>query len=252
MSCGRKLGPFDCCSVIQGDCLELMKQLPDGCVEIALTSPPYNKKLKYDVYSDDLSEEEFWTMNSSYLSEIYRTCAADGSRAYIVCPAAIAFWISQNAEGVGWKWGQLLTWCKPNFSCSPDAVSGDWNYMTEQIVLLRKGKRSPMLNGIGTTHSFLIEAVPQSQYDDGRVHPAQFPIRLPLRLLSRTPGETILDPFLGSGTTAVAAKKLGRHFLGFEISEEYCRIARERIALVEAQPSLFEPKPEQLSLTDAR
>ena len=61
-------------------------------------------------------------------------------------------------------------------------------------------------------------------------------------------GGLVLDPFLGSGTTAVAAKKLGRHFLGFEISEEYCRIARERIALVEAQPSLFGQKPEQLSL----
>jgi DNA modification methylase len=59
----------------------------------------------------------------------------------------------------------------------------------------------------------------------------------------------ILDPFLGSGTTAVAAKKLGRHFLGFEISPEYCKIAEERIALVEAQPNLFEKKAEQLVLS---
>ena len=51
--------------------------------------------------------------------------------------------------------------------------------------------------------------------------------------------ETILDPFLGSGSAAVAALNLGRHFLGFEISEKYCEIARERVALVEAQPSLF-------------
>lgn len=58
----------------------------------------------------------------------------------------------------------------------------------------------------------------------------------------------MVDPFLGSGTTAVAAKKLGRHFLGFEISAEYCRIAEERIALVEMQPNLFQPKPEQLKL----
>jgi len=59
----------------------------------------------------------------------------------------------------------------------------------------------------------------------------------------------ILDPFLGSRTTAVAAKKLGRHFLGFEISPEYCKIAEERIALVEAQPNLFEKKAEQLVLS---
>jgi DNA modification methylase len=55
-------------------------------------------------------------------------------------------------------------------------------------------------------------------------------------------GETILDPFLGSGTTAVAAKKLGRHFLGFEIEQKYVDIANERIALVEGQLNLFGPK----------
>ena len=69
-----------------------------------------------------------------------------------------------------------------------------------------------------------------------------------MRLVRAWPG-SVFDPFLGSGTTAVAAKKLGRHFLGFEISPEYCKIAEERIALVEAQPNLFIPKPEQLGLT---
>jgi DNA modification methylase len=71
-------------------------------------------------------------------------------------------------------------------------------------------------------------------------HPTQKPIALMEWCIqkARMP-ETILDPFLGSGTTAVAAKKLGRHFLGFEISEEYCRIARERIALVKAWEYMF-------------
>jgi DNA modification methylase len=58
----------------------------------------------------------------------------------------------------------------------------------------------------------------------------------------------VLDPFTGSGSTWEAAIRLGRHFLGFEISEEYCRMARERIALVEAQPCLFDPPAEQLTL----
>ena len=81
-----------------------------------------------------------------------------------------------------------------------------------------------------------------------RLHPTQKPLSLMEWCLSFTKAETILDPFLGSGTTAVAAKKLGRHFLGFEISEAYCEIARERIALVENQPNLFEKKEEQLTL----
>jgi site-specific DNA-methyltransferase (adenine-specific)/modification methylase len=81
------------------------------------------------------------------------------------------------------------------------------------------------------------------------LHPTQKPVALMQWCLSLIPAaKTILDPFLGSGTTAVAAKKLGRHFLGFEISPEYCKIAEERIALVEAQPNLFERKVEQLEL----
>jgi DNA modification methylase len=81
-------------------------------------------------------------------------------------------------------------------------------------------------------------------------HPTTKPLRWiewAVSLASREV-ELIFDPFLGSGTTAVAAKKLGRHFLGFEISPDYCKIAEERIALVEAQPNLFQPKAKQLSL----
>lgn len=86
----------------------------------------------------------------------------------------------------------------------------------------------------------------------GKGHPLPKPVALMEWLVTRLsrPGELVLDSFLGSGTTAVAAKKLGRHFLGFEISPEYCRIARERIALVEAQPSLFEPRAEQMELSE--
>jgi site-specific DNA-methyltransferase (adenine-specific) len=83
------------------------------------------------------------------------------------------------------------------------------------------------------------------------LHPTQKPVPL-FEYLIRTytnASEFVLDVASGSGTTAVAAKKLGRHFVGFEISPEYCKIAEERIALVEAQPNLFEKKAEQLVLS---
>jgi DNA modification methylase len=86
--------------------------------------------------------------------------------------------------------------------------------------------------------------------NDELFHPTQKPVALiewciNLRWM---PIGTILDPFLGSGTTAVAALKLGRHFLGFEIEPRYVEIARQRIALVEAQPNLFErPKLQMTS-----
>jgi methylase of polypeptide subunit release factors len=86
--------------------------------------------------------------------------------------------------------------------------------------------------------------------DNGRRHPTQKPVELMQWCFRFLPDETlpILDPFCGSGTTLVAARKLGRHFLGMEISPEYCAIARKRLAEIDAQPNLFEPKPEQLKL----
>jgi DNA modification methylase len=102
-------------------------------------------------------------------------------------------------------------------------------------------------NLLSRTQKFAWEWNGSSRHGEEFLHPTQKPVELMMWCINLVGQEyAILDPFLGSGTTAVAAKKLGRHFLGMEISETYCQIARERIALVEAQPSLFERKPEQL------
>jgi hypothetical protein len=86
-----------------------------------------------------------------------------------------------------------------------------------------------------------------------REHPTEKPVGLMEWCIVQSkapPSFTILDPYAGVGSTLIAAKKLGRHFLGFEVVPEYVQAARDRIARVEAQPSLFEPKPEQLTLGD--
>jgi DNA modification methylase len=84
-------------------------------------------------------------------------------------------------------------------------------------------------------------------------HPCPYPEDIPMRVLQSScpPDGIAFDPFAGAGTTLVAAKKLGRHFLGFELSEEYCAIARRRLGEIDAQPSLFQPKPEQMQLVSA-
>jgi site-specific DNA-methyltransferase (adenine-specific)/modification methylase len=85
-----------------------------------------------------------------------------------------------------------------------------------------------------------------------RYHPTQKPVAL-MEWVIKQAGrpEIVFDPFAGSGTTVVAAKKLGRHYLGFEISPEYCEIARKRLDAIDAQPTLFAPKAEQMELTSA-
>jgi len=216
------LGPYRCCTVVCGDCLELMKALPDGCVDAVITDPPdgigrdgmkastsrHGERKAYEFKGWDSAPP-----SDAIFLEIFRVSTAQ------VIWGGNYFTRNLPAK-MGW-----LVWDKGQRICSSDA---ELAFTSFDLAL-----RVFVLNRVALML-------------DGAEHPTQKPLDLMLWCIKQVDragdAETILDPFLGSGTTAVAAKKLGRHFLGFEISEEYCRIARERIALVEAQPTLFEPK----------
>ena len=184
-----------------------------------MTSPPYNVGLRYDSYNDRIPDEEYKDLNREWLADAYRVMAESG-RMYVVLGDSMLWWFRDMAIEAGWIFTQKLVWCKPNFVGSAGKVKNDWNYMTQDILLFRKGKRTPMQSGDTTTHNWFIETVPQSNFHEGRIHPAQFPVSLCMRILDRTPGEPVLDPFAGSGSVAVAAKKSGLTFIGFEIVEE--------------------------------
>jgi DNA modification methylase len=156
------------------------------------------------------------------------------------------WWFKEIAEGAGWTYVQLLTWCKPNFVSTGKSISQDWNYMSETILLFRKGKRTPMLSDhdAGTTHNWFNVATPQSNFTDGRIHPAQMPFRLCRRILARTPGEPVLDPFAGSGQVCRAAKALGRSWVGIELVPTVAERARQFIS------GEMRRQPGQLSLGD--
>ena len=226
--CGRKLGPYDCCTVIQGDCLELMKALPDGCVDACITDPPYGIG---EARANNPSRSCLATSRNYGVSDWDDTpCSAEALDAlrrisvvqvifggnYFSLPPTKCWlvWDKQNGEN---DFADCeLAWT--NLDKAVRRIYWQWHGM------IRKN-------------------------NEERFHPTQKPLGV-MEWCIRQAGnpETILDPFLGSGTTAVAAKKLGRHFLGFEISETYCQIARERIALVDMQPSLFQPQPEQAKI----
>lgn len=220
-------------TIYHGDALETLSRLSDADqrVGIVLTSPPWNVGLQYEVYEDDLPEQDFKERMQTWLYWTHGM-ATEGARAYVVVSDAMLFWFRGLAEREGWKWAQLLVWCKPNFAVH-GRISGDWNNMTEWILLFRKGKRTPMVSSPiqATTHNWFTIPTPQRNfYKDQKLHVAQWPIELPMRILSRTPGDVVLDPFMGSGTTLRAAKDLGRKAIGIEIVEEYCEIAARRLA----------------------
>jgi site-specific DNA-methyltransferase (adenine-specific) len=213
------------------DALEALPLLPDGCVDLVLTSIPYNVGLEYEGgFTDNMTEEEHekWLLNLCA-----ETCRAmgDPSRAYWIVSDPLAFTLRRIMPI---DFVQLLTWCKPNLA-GGSKIANDWVCATEQVMLFRKGKRTPMLSCDGVnTHSYMVITSPQRNFRvEQKVHIAQFPIRLPYSLIGRTPGDIILDPFAGSGTTGIAAHMLGRQFLGFEINQEYCDIANKRIQAAE-------------------
>jgi len=114
-------------------------------------------------------------------------------------------------------------------------------------MMFQKGKRTPMLNAIPETSSDAIMRYtrPQRSYSGElkRVHPTQKPVGLYHNIIARTPGDIVVDPFVGSGSVAMAAKMLGRRYLAFEIDPDMAETARERVR--NTQPPLFVLEPEQ-------
>jgi len=169
----------------------------------------------------------------SLLPHVY-DATKDTGRLYLVLDDRLIWHLKPIAEEIGWNYVQLLSWCKPNFS-GKGRINGDWNFMNEYILLFRKGKRSMMLTSdLTTTHSWFKETAPQTNFKKDylkKVHPAQMPVNLIRRWISRTPGQVILDPFCGAGSVCIAARDMGRDYIGIELSEEYCKLAEERLAL---------------------
>jgi site-specific DNA-methyltransferase (adenine-specific) len=212
-----------------------MRDMPNDSIDITITSPPYNIGLNYDTYEDNISSDEYTRFTTNWLDVLYSITKETG-RLYCVLDDRLIWNVKPIAESIGWKYVQLLTWNKPNFA-GKARFSGDWNQMTEYVLLLRKGKSTKMLNPRDievTTHNWFVETAPQSNFKNDyqkKVHPAQMPVNLIRKWISRTPGQVVLDPFCGAGSVCIAAKELGRDYIGIDISEDYCMLAIERLLL---------------------
>ena len=209
--------------IIQGDCLEVMKTFPDKCVDLVLTDPPYGMDYqsswrtdKYDKIDGDISLE--WL--PIFLSEAFRVMK-DNTHIYLFCNDYAISDFRRELEKAGFTPKRALVWIKNNHTSGD--LEGDYANKTEFIIWAHKGRRK--LNGNRDTN-VIHEKRQATEY-----HPTQKPVDLMRYLIekSTTDSDTILDPFLGSGTTAVACKQLKRNFIGIEISKDYCNIAQKRL-----------------------
>ena len=211
------------------DCLELMKDWPDGCVDLVLTDPPYgiNHSSSYGAswQNTTIAGDSDTSVRDEVLDRWPRV-------------AAFGTWKTQPISKVR----GVLIWDKgPAFGMGD--LSFPWKPSWELIYVRGdrwEGKRD---EGVLRGH------IQVSWESKGRCHPHQKPVTLMMALLKKMPtASLILDPFCGSGTTCVAAKLLGRDYIGIDISEEYCKIARERLKAVDTGVPVKEARAGQLGL----
>lgn len=215
------------------DCLEGMKRIPDGSVDLIVTDPPYKITPRGSfggtggILKDELNMKgKVFVHNyikiSDWIGELYRVLKESG-HCYIMCNNTNLSEFLIQIKEAGFNIFKTLIWKKDN--CITNQYYMDSH---EYIIFCRKGK-AIKINNCGTK-SVLEVANPKN-----KKHPTEKPVELMKILIenSSNPGDIILDPFLGSGTTAVAAVNTNRHYIGFELDEKYFDIACQRLDEVE-------------------
>lgn len=233
-----------CCDVLEG-----LKRLEDKSIDLIITSPPYNKagfngknkRTEHCIwnktidYSEDIDVDcmdeglyEQWQID--ILNECFRVLKDDGSMFYNHKIRTKKNQISHPIEWISksnFKCRQIITWDRTS---SPNPDSCRYVPTTELIFWLNKTNKNPRFSR--NSKAMFQTEVWRFPADKKTGHPAPFPIVLPDNIIpSVAQGEKIivLDPFMGSGTVAISARKNGCDYIGFEISEEYIKMANANI-----------------------
>jgi len=237
--------------IINADCMDVLKKLPDSSIDVVVTSPPYNLKNStgngmkdgrggkwanaalidgYENYDDCMPAEEYAKWQHEVLMELVRIIKDDGAIFYNHKWRVQAGLIQDRRDIVyDVPLRQIIIWKRKggiNFN------AGYFLPTYEVIYLIAKKdfKLAPHTNSYGDVWEIM-----QEQRND---HPAPFPVELIDRIVSSTTGQIILDPFMGSGTTAVVAAGLGRDFIGIEKSAKYCEAALARLEKNKTNPEV--------------
>jgi site-specific DNA-methyltransferase (adenine-specific) len=264
---------LDTVTLLLGDCAEKLKEIPDGSIDLVVTSPPYDNLRQYKGYSFEFEK---------IATELARVIKTGGVIVWIVVDATV----NGNKTGssfrqtlyfrdiLGLNLHDVMIWNKESFS-AVGALQTRYAPVFEYMFILSKSKpktfnpikdrpnkfaglnrkaqmhrkvdgttfRTPRKdqNGRVTISEYgcrfnIWEMPPERGVGDNK-HPAAFPIKIPKdHIISwSNEGDTILDPFMGSGTTGVAAVELGRKFVGIEIAPEYFEMAKQRIENTKTQ-----------------
>lgn len=229
-------------SILHGDILENIKQIPSQSIDLIVTSPPYNLrnttggskynddsgkwkngivKKGYNEYQDDMPHDEYVKWQRECLSEMMRVLKDDGAIFYNH-KWRVQNGLMQDRHDIidGFPLRQIIIWQRSggmNFNKS--------YFLPTYEVIYMIAKKKFILADKANRHGDIWKITQEKKSK----HPAPFPLELADRIISSTNAKLVLDPFMGSGTTAIACKKLNREYIGIELSDEYIKMANERI-----------------------
>jgi len=252
--------------IYYNDCIELMKEIPDNHIDLIITSPPYNFGMEYDNHIDEINFDEYFEKLFAVWRECKRILKSGGRICVNVQPLHSAYIpthhiISNQLLKLGLLFKCEILWDKHNYNAKYTAW-GSWKSPSmpyckttwEFIEVFCKDTQKK----VGDKENIDItgdefkkwttikwDIMPETRMKEFE-HPAMFPEEIPYRLIKLLSykGDIVLDPFNGAGTTTLVARKLGRKYIGIDISEKYCNIGENRIKEYERQsrlPSFLEP-----------
>ncbi len=264
-----------------GDCIDGLQRVPDGSIDLAFADPPFNIGYEYDEYDDRLEAEKYLAWSSQWMAEIRRVLKSDGTF-WLAIGDEYAAELKVEAQKLGFQTRNWVVWyytfgvhCKAKFTRShahlfyfvKDPKSFTFNFhavavpSARQLVYNdRRGNpagRTPDDTWIlrpqdcegfeSSENTWYFPRVAGTFKERSGFHGCQMPEQLLGRIIRAcsNPGEVVLDPFSGSATTLTVAKKLARHFFGFELSKQYVESGMKRIEaahILERLEGADEPK----------
>lgn len=225
-----------------GDVVSVLKQIPDASVPLIVTSPPYNLKNStgngmkdgrggkwanaalqqgYSHHNDSMPHEDYVEWQRASLKEMMRIIPEDGAIFYNH-KWRVQGGLLQDRQDIvsGFPVRQIIIWRrKGGFNFNPGYFVP--TYEVIYLIAKPKFKLVSKANGFGDVWEFTQEMKNK--------HPAPFPVAMIDRIVSSTDAHTILDPYMGSGTTAISAINHGRNYIGIDLSPDYCKMAEDRI-----------------------
>lgn len=245
--------------ILHKDCLEGLRALPEQSVDLIFTDPPYYQyraknvkglknhkdvvtEFEFDEYT---SEEEYLEFLEEILKECYRVCK-DGGSGYLFCGDDFVSYINKLVVKAGFQFRKVIHWHKTN---PFPAIYTRKMYSNSMELIVHFSKGSPKTwnhKEVNKMHNFI--ETPICMGKERKAHKTQKPLKVctPFIEISSNEGDMVLDPFMGSGSTAIASLLLNRKFIGFERSEDYCNIIETRFKELDIKKEFLEGEAPQV------